>query len=1084
MFYWSLLLEVAARTSNWHERRQIVESLKCRNNSQTRCTTKLTPLDIWKIDKVASKLAVQPVKESYEKGSVEQGSIIQEIKQCLNDYKLYELNLSSLSQEDREELLKPHRNWLKVYKEALETMEFPKDDFSESCWCKPDIYYGKYAKVAEPFLRLLSKKLQAVCQEINLDQSTYTINKQAIADIQLHLLDRLELALAWALEADIKVYCAQNKIAKSVNDRDAYIDYLNKTFDNWYDYHRFYCKFPVLGRWLAQVTEFLSQIGEEVIQRLTSDRCEISDRFFDGRSITQIKSLKLGKSDTHAGGKSVIFVELELNHSEAATIVYKPRCIQSEAGMQSFLENLTDRNVIKFGTYKLLCKQDYGYAEFIPGGKNNIQSEREIDLFYRQLGGYLAIFHILGGSDIHYENILVADGNAFICDCETVLEVVLKNRDKFSDTVFDSVFKTAMLEWPRTNKADASNEIKTGAYAGGESYQVSFPVPRINNCRMSLAPAVEYKTDVVVEGKTNNRIYYQGQLVKPQDHKNSIVDGFNQVYNWFQNNQTLAIAQLEESFASSSVRFINWGTQAYSKLIVSAQHPKCLAEPLEVDLLFKSLTEHCRQWDKQGNLAKLELTAMWQLDVPIFTAKATSSHELIYNYETPLPDTLEISPLENAIQRIHKLSTENRTRQNQYIYASLSVEEIHNPYFIASAVNYAQQVGQKLCDLLEPDSNKAPWKTYEFTALGKRFVDIRGDLYEGTAGICLFLAYLDAIEPRPVFRQAAEKALAYSIEHRNKVMIGAYQGKAGLIYLLTHLAQLWEQPYLLNLAVDLVDELIPNISQDRYFDVLQGVAGIIPVMVNLAEATSGKGIDCAHRCAQHLLKHATVNNNTLSWSHHVSELAQRNLTGFSHGAGGVGWTLILLGCYTNKSEYIAAGRQAFAYEAIHLDPNEHDWYDLRTSMMDTNLNKPHFANAWCNGAAGIGLSRIASWAILGKTDDDILRDAYMALNATLRNFEKLGNDSLCHGKAGNGEVFLQFAKLREEPYLQMEANVQAQAQWRNFEKAGHWICGGGGTDIYPGLMLGLAGIGMHFLRLAYPDRIPSPLLLEPSPKLN
>ena len=151
-------------------------------------------------------------------------------------------------------------------------------------------------------------------------------------------------------------------------------------------------------------------------------------------------------------------------------------------------------------------------------------------------------------------------------------------------------------------------------------------------------------------------------------------------------------------------------------------------------------------------------------------------------------------------------------------------------------------------------------------------------------------------------------------------------------------------------------------------------------------------------------------------------------------------------------------------------------------MTSEDPNQHHFANAWCNGAAGIGLSRIASWAALGKTDDDILRDAYMALNATVRNFQKLGNDSLCHGKAGNAELFLRIAKLKDEPYLQMEANVVAQAQWRNFEKARHWICGSNTNDIFPDLMLGIAGIGMHFLRLAYPERVPSPLLLDPPSK--
>jgi lantibiotic modifying enzyme len=28
-------------------------------------------------------------------------------------------------------------------------------------------------------------------------------------------------------------------------------------------------------------------------------------------------------------------------------------------------------------------------------------------------------------------------------------------------------------------------------------------------------------------------------------------------------------------------------------------------------------------------------------------------------------------------------------------------------------------------------------------------------------------------------------------------------------------------------------------------------------------------------------------------------------------------------------------------------------------------------------------------------------------------------------------------------------------------------------------MLGIAGVGMHFLRLAHPERVPSPLLLDP-----
>lgn len=154
-----------------------------------------------------------------------------------------------------------------------------------------------------------------------------------------------------------------------------------------------------------------------------------------------------------------------------------------------------------------------------------------------------------------------------------------------------------------------------------------------------------------------------------------------------------------------------------------------------------------------------------------------------------------------------------------------------------------------------------------------------------------------------------------------------------------------------------------------------------------------------------------------------------------------------------------------------------DWYDLRVIPGGWAAGGRHYANAWCNGAAGIGLSRIDAWARLGKDDDDILEDAYQALSATLRNFPKLGNDSLCHGRSGNAELFVRFAALTDQPAFRLEANVQARSLWRDLDDAGP----GERAAVFPGLMLGMAGFGMHLLRLASPGGIPSVLLLDPPP---
>ncbi|MGH2769871.1 MAG: lanthionine synthetase LanC family protein [Actinomycetota bacterium] len=294
----------------------------------------------------------------------------------------------------------------------------------------------------------------------------------------------------------------------------------------------------------------------------------------------------------------------------------------------------------------------------------------------------------------------------------------------------------------------------------------------------------------------------------------------------------------------------------------------------------------------------------------------------------------------------------------------------------------------------------------------------------------------------------------------------------------THLHHLWGDSKWLDRAVATSRRLACWIEQDRAFDVLTGSAGVIPAMIGLAKV-SGEGLDTAHRCARHLLTWAERTDGRLSWPPAHPADAVANLTGLAHGAGGIGWALIALGSSTGREDYVEAGRQAFAYEALHFDEAQQGWYDLRTSILQVSGGRRHFANAWCNGAAGIGLSRLESWATLGKTDDELLRETYIALSATLRNFHSLGNDTLCHGRSGNAELFLRFALLNDQPAFQLEANMQAQAQWRRFVEAPGWPRADRDDRTVPGLMIGIAGVGMHFLRLAHPHRVPSPLLLDP-----
>jgi type 2 lantibiotic biosynthesis protein LanM len=719
----------------------------------------------------------------------------------------------------------------------------------------------------------------------------------------------------------------------------------------------------------------------------------------------------------------------------------------------------------------VLPRDGYGYEALIPAGRNQVESAEQAWRVYGELGGYLAIFYVLGGGDLHLENVLVADGHAYICDCETVLGALPDGQVRSAGTLMDSVFQTGLVEWP----SPTDGLMKISGYSGGSAYEVPTAVAQVEG-RLSFQASVMHRHGARVDPGAANRVFIGDRLTQPEEFTDAISTGFDRVYRWFQRDPQRATECVRGLFAGTSVRFINWSTQVYVQLLHAARHPTCLMEPLQVDLLFSAVRTFPRNWDHRGVLPDWELASMWRRDIPLFTT-AADGDRLVHDHAGDVAAKLASAPLELAAERITRLSPANRAQQHQYIAAALSGGDVTSPEFASTCLEQASRIGQRLCAMLRDPGAPSPWTSYMIGADGRAEVDIEADLYTGSAGIALFLAYLNELDPRPEFSRAARRALDHALATWNRQRIGAFAGLGGMIYLLTHLHRLWGERGLLDSAATLAGDLPARISEDRQLDIFHGAAGLIPVLLGLAGQADGLGLDQAHECAAHLLRHAHAEGEALSWPGEDTGPATANLTGFTHGSGGIGWSLIALGVAAGRPGYIAAGRRAFAYEATHFDPGTRDWYDLRVIPGGWASGERHYANAWCNGAAGIGLSRIDAWARLGKNDDGILDDAYYALSATLRNFPRLGNDSLCHGRSGNAELFLRFAAVMDQPAYRLEANVQARSLWCDLDEA----LPGEQTAVFPGLMLGMAGFGMHLLRLARPGYIPSVLLLDPPP---
>ena len=129
---------------------------------------------------------------------------------------------------------------------------------------------------------------------------------------------------------------------------------------------------------------------------------------------------------------------------------------------------------------------------------------------------------------------------------------------------------------------------------------------------------------------------------------------------------------------------------------------------------------------------------------------------------------------------------------------------------------------------------------------------------------------------------------------------------------------------------------------------------------------------------------------------------QPRLTGFPHGAAGIGHALLELHRATGNRRFRADAEEAFGYERGLCNADARNWPDLRENATPgTPLDGgPSYTLQWCHGAPGMALSRLGTAELLG--DPQIRSKAITALETTRDAASAelhTGNYSLCHGLA-------------------------------------------------------------------------------------
>lgn len=762
------------------------------------------------------------------------------------------------------------------------------------------------------------------------------------------------------------------------------------------------------------------------------------------------------------------------------TVMYKPRSVQVDRALEAVLERLlADRPAPeRIRVPRVLVREGYGWTEFVE--HRYCEGEAELTRFYRNLGHWLAVMRLVGGTDLHSENLVAHGPLPVVVDAESLFApdppVPLSGRglavDAAAELIRKTVLRTGLLPVRADGFALAGMDISAAGALPEQQPRVPAPVildggtsaARLGMAEVELAAAKNHPSPRPVLAS----------------YWDQVVAGFKELTAELRRlDATSGVLSLLRPFSGCEVRRIRRPTQAYVEVMRMLWHPASLHdEPAAVaraqDILRRN-AEATPGAPTEPALIAREVADLLVGDVPLFTA--------------PVEDAL----LEETVAgwRSADFALEEMTIQGALVTAYLNEmaplpRQKVTPRPSRERLDYrrkslAATLMTQLCEAaIRGADGSATWISPLLAEHGWAIRPLEANLYGGQGGVALCLAeYLEELrhgraEEVAGVEETLSGALAVLRATEEQVptrRLGAFLGVASQVWTWSALHELRGEPWMLERArarAELLEQRLAG--DDRLLDVLDGTAGVIVPLLNLSEQTGEeRWLRAAAAAGRRLEAAATTDERGARWS---TSMFPEGIGGFAHGSTGMGWALARLalsgaGTPEERQRWRELAGRAFNYEETLYRAEPGNWLDARTGV------GVRFFTNWCHGSGGIGLAACDLYARTGEPRH--LDVARRACEAGVR--EGFGwSHTLCHGDLGMWELLNAGARLAPAA-LPADRDGWDAALLSGLEE--HGPVGGWSKDAFtPGLMPGLGGIIHLLLRMHPESRLASPLLLS------
>lgn len=371
--------------------------------------------------------------------------------------------------------------------------------------------------------------------------------------------------------------------------------------------------------------------------------------------------------------------------------------------------------------------------------------------------------------------------------------------------------------------------------------------------------------------------------------------------------------------------------------------------------------------------------------------------------------------------------------------------------------------------------------------------DVGAGMYSGTAGIGWFLAHLGAYAGETALLRggiaALSGALAQSQARLDSSKLSLFSGASGVALAALQVAVRLDRPSLRRSALSLANSTAAHAIAGRVpgeADLIGGLAGIVVALAAIHRlAPDPRFIEACRVACERLVDIRRLSPGAASWRDlHAADHAP-DLCGLAHGASGIAWALRDGAELTGDCRFAEVAAEALYYERSWFAAENSNWPDLREPpSAESSTNWPGSMTAWCHGALGIGAlrwhmyERSGDLAALAEAGASVF--AARALTGRMRHDLEgghAGDVTLCHGLGGAVELLLiahEVTGLDEH----LRAARRVGEVCLDIFGANHqtWPIGLAGANKVPGLMVGVAGVGVMMLRLHDTSAVGSPLL--------